>query len=262
MTIRMIATDIDGTILGHDFVFTPAVKECIKNLTCRGVKIVLVTGRMHSATTHVAEELGLDTPIISYQGAMVKEQGGEILYQQTLDPEFARKIIQWAKENKVHLNIYMDDKLYVEADNESIRRYTCERHIPYNVCEFETVELNNINKILAIDFEDAERVTSWVEFLSKNFPELYIVKSMPYFCEISNTEARKGHAVEFLREYWGFKKEEVLAIGDQNNDIELLKSCGIAVAMGNATPELKACADFVTDTVENDGFVKAVRKFV
>ena len=92
-------------------------------------------------------------------------------------------------------------------------------------------------------------------------PELYTVKSTPYFCEITNNEAKKSCAVKFLSNLWGIKKEEILAIGDQNNDIELLKSGGIAVAMGNGTPELKSCADFVTDTIENDGFAKAVEKF-
>lgn len=73
---------------------------------------------------------------------------------------------------------------------------------------------------------------------------------------------KKSNAVEFLCKKWGIKKDEVLTIGDQNNDIELLKSGGIKVAMGNATPELKECADFITDTVDNNGFVKAVNKFV
>ena len=263
MSIKMIATDIDGTILKEDFEFNPAVKACIKELCERGVKIVLVTGRMHSATTHVAEELGLDTPIISYQGGMVKEQGenGQILYSKTLCPDTACRIINWAKANNVHVNLYMEDKLYVEPDNAAILRYTAERHISYNLCEFESVELDNINKILAIDFEDADRVTGWINFLQKEFPELYIVKSTPYFCEICNIEAHKGYAVEFLRDYWGLKKEEVLAIGDQDNDIELLKAGGIKVAMGNATDALKACADYITDTVENDGFVKAIERF-
>ena len=119
-----------------------------------------------------------------------------------------------------------------------------------------------MNKILAIDFDDAERVTGWVNYLKEMMPELYIVKSTPYFCEISNPDAKKSCAVEFLSDYYGIKKDEILTIGDQNNDIELLKSGGIAVAMGNATDELKQHADFVTDTIDNDGFVKAIEKFV
>src|SRR5574344_1426011 len=262
MKIKMVATDIDGTILGGNFVFTPQVKSCIKNLSQQNVKVVLVTGRMHTATTHVAQELGLDTPIVSYQGGLVKEQNGNILYEKTLDTKAAKDIILWAKSNGIHLNLYMNDKLYVEKDNESVKRYTSERGIPYTVCELDKIKLEHINKALAIDFDDAERVSGWVDYLKEKHPELYIVKSTPYFCEISNTEARKSCAVEFLTKYWGLKKEEVLSSGDQNNDIELLKAGGIKVAMGNGTDEIKKYADYITDTVDNNGFVKAIEKFV
>lgn len=260
--IKMVATDIDGTILGGNFIFTQEVKDCIKCLTENDIKVILVTGRMHSATVHVAKELGLDTPIISYQGGLVKTQQGEVLYEKTLDINKAREIIIWAKANNIHINLYMNDQLFVEKDNESIRRYTAERDIPYTVCELDKIELKHINKILAIDFEDADRVTSWVNYLQKVYPNLYIVKSTPYFCEISNTEARKSRAVEFLTKYFELDKSQVLAIGDQNNDIELLKAGGIKVAMGNGTDEIKQVADFITDTVDNNGFVKAVEKFI
>lgn len=260
--IKMVATDIDGTILGGNFIFTPEVKACIKDLTQKNIKVVLVTGRMNDAVIHVAQELGLNTPIVSYQGGLIKCQTGEILYEKTLDKNFAREIICWANENNVHLNLYMDDKLYVEKDNEAVKRYTAERGIPYQVCELSKIHLEHINKILAIDFNNIERVTGWVNYLKEKYPELYIVKSTPYFCEISNTEARKSCAVEFLTKYWGLKKEEVLSIGDQNNDIELLKAGGIKIAMGNGTDEIKKFADYVTDTVDNNGFVKAIDKFV
>ncbi len=261
--IKMVATDIDGTILGYDFVFRPAVKKCIKDLCEHGIKVVLVTGRMHYATTNIAEELGITTPLVSYQGGLIKEQGenGKVLYEKTLSPERAREIIKWAKENNIHMNLYMDDVLYVENDNIAIRRYTGERYIPYEVCNFDDLEIKNVNKMLAIDFDDAQKVTGWVNYLRDKMPELYIVKSTPYFCEITNNEAKKSCAVEFLRNLWGFKPEEVMTIGDQDNDIELLKTGGISVAMGNGTPGLKECADFVTETIENDGFVKAVEKF-
>jgi len=259
--IKMVATDIDGTILGESFEFSPAVIECIKNLSHKGIKVVLVTGRMHLAALKLAHKLGLTTPIVSYQGGLIKEQNGTTLYQRTLNEERAKEVIAWAKENNVHINLYIDDVLYVENDDIAIKRYTGERFIPYKVCNFADLEIKNVNKILAIDFNDAERVTGWVEYLRKLMPELYIVKSTPYFCEVSNFEAKKSCAVEFLQNYWGLKKEEILCIGDQNNDIELLKSGGVAIAMGNGTKELKSVADYVTDTIDNDGFVKAMEKY-
>lgn len=260
--IKMVATDIDGTILNWDFEFSPEVIECIKKLTNSGIKVVLVTGRMHRAALKLAQKLELETPIVSYQGGLIKEQSGKTLYEKTMDVNRAKEVIKWAKENNVHINLYMDDVLYVENDNIAVKRYTGERYIPYEVCDFDGLEIKNVNKILAIDFDDAEKVTGWVNYLKQKMPELYIVKSTPYFCEISNPEAKKSCAVEFLSNYYGIKKEEILTIGDQNNDIELLKAGGVAVAMGNATDELKKHADFVTDTIDNNGFVKAVEKFV
>lgn len=263
--IKMVATDIDGTIFNSEFGgFTPKVVECVKKLTAQNVKVVLVTGRMHKSATFLADELGLDTPIVSYQGGMIKEnkENGECYYRKNLDNEKAKEIIKWARENNIHINLYIDDILYVENDNETIKKYTGVRYIKYKVCNFDDLEINNVNKILAIDYSNAEKVSEWVDFLSKKYPDLYIVKSTPYFCEISHKDARKSCAVEFLCKKWGIKKEEVLTIGDQNNDIELLKSGGVKVAMGNGTPELKECADFITDTVQNDGFVKAVEKFI
>lgn len=260
--IKMIATDIDGTILKWGLDFTPKVKDCIKKLKDRGVKIVLVTGRMHCAALPVAKELQLDTPIISYQGGLIKDFNNNTLYQKNLEPDYAKKIIQWARENNIHINLYLDDKLYVEHDNDTVKFYTDGKFIDYTVCSFDDLKIENVNKILAIDLTNYEKVSSWVDELSEKFPELYIVKSTPYFCEIGSKQAKKSLGVEFLRKMWGIKKEEVLAIGDQNNDIDLIQSGGIGVAMGNGSDEIKKCADCITDTVDNDGFATAVEKFV
>lgn len=259
--IKMIATDIDGTILPYGGEFRPAVLNCIKKLKDSGIKIVLVTGRMHSSAVPLAKKLGLDTPVISYQGGLIKEMNGNTLYQSNLNPQTAKDIIKWARQNNVHLNLYIDDKLYVEEDNEIIQYYIKGKFVDYTVCSFDDLGIKDVNKLLAIDIHDADRVSGWVEVLKEKYPELYIVKSTPYFCEIGPSDAKKSHSVEFLRNYWGIRKEEVLTIGDQNNDIDLVECGGIGVAMGNGTEELKACADYITDTCDNDGFVKAIEKF-
>lgn len=260
--IKMIATDIDGTIFKWGKGFSPRVVECIKTLQDKGIKVVLVTGRMHCAALQIAEELNLKTPVVSYQGGLIKDISGKTLYENNLDEKSAKEIIKWARENNVHINLYLDDKLYVENDNETVKYYTKGNSIGYTVKSFDDLEIKNVNKILAIDLQDAERVTAWVEFLQSKYPNLYIVKSTPYFCEVGSKDARKSLGVKFLCDMWNIKQEEVLTIGDQNNDIDLVKCGGIGVAMGNATTELKNCADYITDTVDNDGFVKAVEKFV
>ena len=115
--------------------------------------------------------------------------------------------------------------------------------------------------MLAIDYNHPEKIDKFEKELPKVFPDLYIIKSTPYFLEFSNKEGSKYCAVKFLQKYWGIDEAETLTIGDQNNDIALLKAGGVKIAMGNATEELKSIADYITDTVYNDGFVKAVEKF-
>ena len=258
--IKLIATDIDGTILIPEGSFSKRVKNCITKLSENGINVVLVTGRMNSAACLIANELGLKTPVISYQGGLINDNG-KYLYERYLTEEQAEKIIEWGKQENIHLNLYNDDTLYSETDCYEIQRYAGNQHTNYVVKPFSEIKKDKINKLLAIDYHNPDRISQYEKGIRKLFPELYIVKSTPYFLEFSNPEATKYCAVKFLQNYWGLKEEEILTIGDQNNDISLLKAGGIKIAMGNATEELKDCADYITDTVYNDGFIAAVEEF-
>ena len=260
--IKLVATDIDGTILPSDGVFTNEVKNCITKLQDGGVKVVIVTGRMHEGAKKIAQRLNLNTPVVSYNGGYIKTLEGEILYEQNLPENYAKEIIEWARENKVHLNMYSNDTLYSEKDDEEIKKYSKYQGLNYIVKNFDEISFERVHKLLAIDYNNAERVTQWVNSMTAKYPDLYIIKSTPYFCEFSTKKATKACAVNFLRDYWGLTKDEVLTIGDQDNDIELLKAGGISVGMGNGTETLKSYADYITDTVDNNGFVKAMEKFV
>lgn len=258
--IKLVATDIDGTILIPEGEFTPGVKSCIKELEERGIKVVLVTGRMKSSAKIIADKLNLKGPIVSYQGGLVTE-GDKILYERYLTSNQAEQLIEWAKEEKIHINLYNDDVLYSETDDYEVNRYCSLQHVNHTVKNFSEIKKDKVNKILAIDYSDAERISRYEKELPRMFEDLYVVKSTQYFLELSNKEASKYCAVKFLQNYWGLKDDEILTIGDQNNDIELLRAGGIKVAMGNATEELKQIADYITDTVHDDGFVKAINQF-
>lgn len=258
--IKLVATDIDGTIFIPEKEFTTPVRACIKDLCDQGIKVVLVTGRMNAAAVKIAQGLGLSTPVVSYQGGLVVEHGKK-LYERYLSEEQAERILDWARQENIHMNLYNDDILYSEKECYEVQRYCNNLHTEYTLKSFSEIKKDKINKLLAIDYSNPERITKYEKELQSVFPDLYIVKSTPYFLEFSNPEASKKCAVEFLQNYWGLKKEEILTIGDQNNDIALLQAGGIKVAMGNATEELKVIADYITDSVYEDGFVKAMEKF-
>ena len=259
--IKLVATDIDGTLLIPEGQFTEGVKKCVQKLCQKGIKVVLVTGRMNAAASLIAEDLGLDTPVVSYQGGLIK-QNGKTLYERCLTCEQTEKIIEWAKRENIHLNLYNDDVLYSEQKCYEIERYCGNLHTEYRIKQFCDIRKDKVNKLLAIDYDNPAKIDRLERELPETFPELYIVKSTPYFLEFSNKEASKYCAVKFLQNYWGIKEEETLTIGDQNNDIALLKAGGIRVAMGNATEELKKVATHTTDTVYNDGFVRAMEELL
>lgn len=259
--VKMVATDIDGTILipGRAS-FTDRVKTCIDNLCKKNIKVVLVSGRMNAVMQRFNKELHLDTPICSYQGGLVT-QGNNILYEKYLTSKQTEDILSWAKQENIHINLYNNDILYAQEENPTIQKYYDKFHTKYQIKDFGGIKKNKVNKLLAIDYDNPSRIDRYESELSKAFPDINIVKSNPYHLEFSSKEASKYCAVKFLQKYWGLKTDEILTIGDQNNDIALLEAGGIKVAMGNATDKLKKCADYVTKSVDNDGFSFAMEKY-
>ncbi len=260
--IKMVVTDIDGTIYTPEAGITEGVRNCIQNLVKNDVKVVIATGRTYSSAKHVADMLGIKCPLICYQGGLVNSYDGEILEVKYLDEKPAREIVKECRKRNIHLNVYVEDTLYVEDDNEYIKDYIGDKGIDYfKVNSFDELDFTKLNKLLAIQY-DTKFIDDLIQELSIKYPQLYIVKSAKYFCEIANKQATKGNAIKFLAKKYGFSVDEVLAIGDQNNDIEMVETAGAGVAMGNGTEQIKEKADFITDTVEKDGFVKAINKFV
>lgn len=263
--IKMLVLDIDGTIFRKDYTASDRVKRTLKALSDDGIKVVLCTGRMYAATKSIAEELGLTTPVISYQGGLVKNfyNDDTTLWEKTMDTTLGREVINDLKKRNVFFNLYINDVLMVEEDNHLIRQYVDARNIAYKVIgNCDNLDLTGLNKILAID-DDTQLIQDLQKEMAQKYDgKLYVVRSTPRFCEFSSLEATKGNAVRFLAQQYGFKQEEVMACGDQDNDIEMLRAAGVKVAMGNASDGLKEIADYVTETVDNDGVPCAVAKFI
>ena len=156
----------------------------------------------------------------------------------------------------------MNDQLFVENDNNLVQTYCRNRNIQYNVKSFKNLVFENVHKILVID-ENSEKIFDLTKKFQNEYSEkLHVVQSTDYFCEISDKEANKGACVQFLLKHFNIKKENSLAIGDMENDIDLLRSAQFKVAMGNACESLKKEADFVTKTVDNDGFAFAIQNYI
>ena len=260
--IKMVVTDIDGTIYTPEKGISSEVKECILDLKKNGIHFAIATGRTYGSAKYIADKIGIECPLICYQGGLIKSYEGEILDVKYLNGNIAKKIISDFRKRNIHLNVYVEDRLYVENDDKYIKDYIGDKGIDYfKVKSFEELDFTKLNKMLAIKY-DEKFIDNLIIELRHKYPDIYVVKSFIYFCEIADKAATKGNAIKYLAKKYGIREDEVLAIGDQNNDIEMIETAGVGVAMGNGTIQIKSKADYITDTIENQGFIKAINKFV
>ncbi|MEI8376901.1 MAG: Cof-type HAD-IIB family hydrolase [bacterium] len=259
--IKLLALDIDGTILKKDYTLSQNVKNAVKKAVNVGVKVVLVTGRMHSATTFIAEELELDAPIITYSGALVQDLQ-KVFCQNLIPDSLAKQVFKELRTFDVQTNLYIEDEIFSEVETDTLIEYCEKRKLQYKIKSFDEFINIQANKILAIG-KTPEATNEVLEYLQSKFPnDLCVVKSLPTFCEIISKDASKGKAILYLAKNWGIQPDEIMAVGDQDNDIELLKAAKVKVAMGNATEGLKAVANYIAPSVEDDGVVDAIEKFI
>ncbi len=261
--IKLWISDIDGTIMNYDGSFTQEMKNLITKINSSDVKFVLATGRMFDGAYHEAKKFNITTPVVCYQGAIVRTKE-EILWQSLLDNKIAKEIVEYFKEKNIHTHIYNNDTLYIDDDNKEIMYAYCNgRGTNYTVVDsLLNIKLEAVPKILAV-IEDKilmEKVKN--ELKQKYNGILTIVQSSPIYLEVNNINASKGHALNFLKEYWNIKTEEVLASGDQDNDIDLLKNAGIKACVGSNSKKLLEIADYKCKSVNSNELVNLVEKFI
>lgn len=261
--IKMLVLDIDGTILSDKTPITTELKEYVKLLRNNGIKVLIATGRMLQSAKVIAKELGADDALISYQGALVTGSDYEVLDEKFLDENLAKEIISYLRGKPVHINAYIGDELLVEKKSQEVEDYVRGKYIEYTkIDSLDDIEHRKLNKLLGISY-NKELIINMAEELNAIYKEkLYIVKSTPYFLEVSDPTATKGKAIEFLSGLWNIKKEEIMAVGDQDNDIEMLLAAGHKVAMANSSQGLKDVANFITKSVDENGVIHAINTFI
>lgn len=260
---RMIAIDLDDTLLNRQLKISPRNKEYILRAREAGIQVTLATGRMFRSALPYAKELEINIPIVTYQGALVKAAGtGEVLIHRPVPMDLARETIAWGKRLGYHINIYVDDTLYVEKITPEAEDYSKISGIPaHPVGDLQKFLQQPPTKILFVG--ESKNLDDLAKEMGTHFgASLHICKSKPHFLEFSHPEATKGHALDALAKGWGFTAEQVIAIGDAPNDLEMISYAGLGAVMGNALPEVKAKADYVTSTNEQDGVAEVIAKFI
>lgn len=260
---KMIAIDVDDTLLNDDHAVTPGTREALAAAIGRGVVVTLATGRMYASAKNIARQIDLNVPLITYQGSLVKNLLDEqVLYERVVPMTAMRRVFDFCRDRGLHLQTYTDDRLYAMEENDKLLGYAALSRIPYWIePDREALMARPSTKLLIID-EPAVLDGIAPELRALVGDEVHITKSKPNFLEMIHKEGTKGHAVSFLAGHFGIGPEQVIGIGDSWNDRELLQVAGLGVAMGNAVPALKEIADYVTRTNNEEGVKHVIEKFI
>ena len=263
--IKLFVTDIDGTLLPAGTGKVPAKNiEAVQKMLAAGVKVVIATGRMYRAALPIAAQLGVSVPIISYNGALIKSSAGELIHAQYMDAAVVLGLIKFFEEGGHYIQSYSDDKLYVPERNKFVDFYEQSQKVSALEVGWDGLRehARDVPKLLSIS-DNPDELADVMSATKKIFGDkLEVTRSHPMFAEFMAGGVSKAGAIKVLADKFKIANEEILAIGDSENDLQMITSVGCGVAMGNAVSAVKAAVNRITDTCENDGFAKAVYDYV
>ncbi len=260
---KLLALDLDGTLVGESPEISERSARALQEAALRGVKVTLATGRMYLAAKPYAEQLGIVTPLICYQGAQIREPiGGKIVSETGVDRELALKVLRYCRENDYHVNAFVGDELFMAELTPEGKFYSERANVKPNIVGDLTEWLEgDVLKLVIVT--DEPTTVKIIDELSERFGELlYVTRSYPIFAETINPDVSKGQALADLAKWLGIPLENVMAIGDDLNDIDMVATAGLGVAMRSSPPDLLRNAQFVTGTVDEDGVATAVERFI
>ncbi len=270
MNQKIIFLDLDGTLLNDRKDITPGNRAAIDRALAAGHKVVITTGRPLVSAVQQAERLSLTDPgcyLIAYNGGILYDMGRrETLFQETVPLELVRQVFAEANRRGIHIQTYNDRDVLVEprCDNYVVRRYCRIIHMEYQVIPSVEAVTEEPVKMLLIDLEHRaplEAFRDWVIDWSDGALDSFF--SSPYYLEIVRKGLNKGNAIRQMCGLLGIPIENSVAVGDADNDLPMLKAAQVGVAMANATAEVKAVGDYVTQRDNNhDGVAEVIQRFL
>jgi Cof subfamily protein (haloacid dehalogenase superfamily) len=260
---KLIAIDLDGTLVAPDNSISPENIAAMRRAADQGAAVIIVTGRPYVSADTVAERLGLPAvPLVSFNGALIRWTGrGETLFSDGLAADAASEIVEQCLCADLHLHYYLDEILYVSQYNEHARRY-CERAQMSCVEEPDMRRFAGQQPLKLLVVDEPVRINQLlVDCRERWGNRVYVTRSMAEYLEFLSPQVSKGHALDWLLEFYGLRRERALAIGDSMNDLPLLKHAGSAVAMPDADEDLKELADYVPSQATS-GVAEAIDWFL
>lgn len=265
--IQLIVVDVDHTLLDNKSKLSKRNEQALKTAIERGVKVMLATGKNFDSCKPFVQQLGLDTPGIYTQGLTIYNADGTLRHQQTLDPNIARRVITYAEERGFAVVAYAGGRLITRT----LSPYVLELHTRWKETKPEAVgplqnQLYNtpFNKLVLVSPGDPSKIKAlrWQLNTQLNGSARLMSGGVPHMLEVLPPGASKGTALRAILKEMVIDPANVLAIGDGENDVEMIQLAGVGVAVANAEQTLKDAADHITLSNEENGVAEAVERFV
>ena len=262
MTCKLIVLDVDGTLVSHDLRISPRVKRAVDHAQDKGIIVTLASGRAYPSMLPYVDELGITAPVISYQGSKaVLPATGEAIYHATLPLSEARRLLEYAQSLDLDISAYVDDRIYLRDERHPEEFYQRWFGLPRVLVDDLIASIQREPTKMLISGEARDNDQLLPELQERFGSTMCIVRTHELFVEAVALGVSKGTALERVAAYLGISQEQTMAIGDSDNDAEMVSWAGLGVAMGNAAAVVKAVADFVVPSVAEDGAAVAIETY-
>jgi Cof subfamily protein (haloacid dehalogenase superfamily) len=261
--ISLVLADVDGTLVTEEKVLTKRAQAAVQSLREAGVRFAITSGRPPMGMAMLFDALKLDTPIAGFNGGLVIKPDLTILEQKTVPADVAAKSIELIRAHGLDVWVYRgNDWLVAKADAPHVAREAWTVQFSPKIVTDVGQQLDQVSKIVGVS-DDLDKVQRCEADARAAFGERATAnRSQPYYLDVTNKDANKGAVVEYLSRHLGVPTAEIATIGDQPTDVPMFKLSGFSIAMGNASAEVKAQASVATDSHNDEGFAKAMERFI
>lgn len=260
---RLIAADLDGTLLDDTYRIMPELLAAIDAARSQGTDLAVATGRLYPSALPFARELKVTLPIIASNGAVVKDPAtGELISQVTLDRALAIEALNLTENATAQRFVNVQDAFYTDAAEEASRKYSEALKINF-VRRVPLQDVITTDPIMVVIRDSESEISRLTRILAEHFGDrVYMANSKPFFIDINNPAVSKGAALRDLCRRLGIAPEEVIAVGDGWNDREMFQEAGLGAAVSNAPESLREHADYVCENQSFHGVIEVIRRFV
>jgi Cof subfamily protein (haloacid dehalogenase superfamily) len=261
--ISLLLADVDGTLVTEDKVLTPRAAAAVKALKAAGIAFAITSGRPPRGMAMLTGPLELRTPVAGFNGGIFVKPDMTVIEEHTLSPDTAKRAVEVIGDHGMDIWVYRGNDWFIRdsAAPHVAREQWTVKFPPTVVPNFDAV-LDRAVKIVGISDDHDLVIRCERDAQNALGAAASAARSQPYYLDVTHPDANKGTVVRTLSKLLSIPVAEIATIGDMPNDVLMFRVGGLSIAMGNAAPEVQSQADCVTDSYNDEGFAKAVERFV